>query len=169
MIQKTTDLLDIKKYPHTILRKRCELVKQAGEYERNLLHHMLQTMRYFRGIGLAAPQVGIGKQLIVADVGDNHIMLINPYIVKIEGKDSMSEGCLSIPEFTWEVERSYAVVVRGLDGNGVKKEIKAEGLLARVLQHEIDHLYGKLIIDYQPFFKRLTFICKNRWNVLNNK
>jgi len=161
--------LEIKKYPDKILRKNCNSVKKVTEKESKLLEQMLVIMRQFSGIGLAAPQIGIPLQLIVADIGKGAIQLADPEIIKLKGTDTMVEGCLSVPGFTYEIERPYEAIVRGLDEKGSPKEIKASGLLARVLQHEIDHLQGKLIIDYQPFFKKLKFTCKNWWNVLNSK
>jgi peptide deformylase len=128
-----------------------------------LFEQMLYTMRYYKGIGLAAPQIGISKQLIVADTGEGIIRLANPVIIEKSGSGEMEEGCLSIPDKKVNVTRPYKVVVSGLSYKGEKVEIKAEGLLARVLQHEIDHLTGKLIIDYLPFFERIKFKVRARF------
>jgi len=153
----TQHILEIRKYPDKILRKRCEDIEEVASYERKIFSEMLFTMKYFKGIGLAAPQVGLLKKIIVADIGEGEIMLANPKIIKLKGKDRMVEGCLSIPQAQVDVERAYEVIVEGLNEKGEQIEIKARGLLARVLQHEIDHLEGKLIIDYLPFLERLRF------------
>jgi len=142
------ELLEIKKCPDKILKKKCKQVKGITENERKIFDKMLFTMRYFCGIGLAAPQIGISKKLIIAEIKDRTIKLANPEIVKIKGIDKVVEGCLSVPDFTVEVKRPYEVVVKGLSEEGRTIQIKTEGLLARVLQHEIDHLNGILITDH---------------------
>ena len=116
--------------------------------EVELFENMVFTMRAFNGIGLAAPQIGIPRQLIVVDTGEGLIKLANPQIIQVKGSDKMVEGCLSIPGADVEVKRRYKITVKGLNEKEKAVEIKAKGLLARVLQHEIDHLKGKLIIDY---------------------
>jgi len=153
--------LAIKKYPDKILRKKCVELEEITDKERELLGKMFFTMRHFGGIGLAAPQIGISKKLIVAKVDEHTVKLANPEIIKIKGTDNMVEGCLSIPGVGVDVERAYRIVVKGLSENGQIVEIKAKGLLARVLQHEIDHLSGKLIIDYLPFWEKLKFRVKS--------
>ncbi len=152
--------LEIKKYPEKVLRRRCEPVNPIAEKEKILFEQMLFTMRYFSGIGLAAPQIGILERLIVAEVEGEIIKLANPEILKVKGVDNMKEGCLSVPDIGIDIERHYEAVVKGLNGNGRIVEIKAKGLLARVLQHEIDHLNGKLIIDYLPLREKLKFKMK---------
>ena len=123
---------------------------------------MVFTMKYFSGIGLAAPQVGVLKKLIVAEVEGEVIKLANPEILNVKGTDNMKEGCLSIPNLGVNIERPFEVIVEGLNGRGQPVEIKAKGLLARVLQHEIDHLNGKLIVDYLSFWEKLKFRAKMR-------
>lgn len=140
--------LEIKKYPDTILRKRCEAVKRITGRERVLFDEMLFTMGHFCGIGLAAPQVGISKRLIVASVGDVTIRLADPEILDTGGSDNMPEGCLSVIDTVIDVKRPASVKIKGLNEEGRVIEVKASGLLARVLQHEIDHLNGTLIIDH---------------------
>jgi len=140
--------LEIKKYPDSILKRKCTEIHEVGDKEARLFEEMLFTMRHFAGIGLAAPQIGIARNLIVADIGEEAIKLANPKILKAEGLDKLEEGCLSIPDVAVNIERPYEIIVSGLDVNNKTIEIKAKGLLARVLQHEIDHLSGKLIIDY---------------------
>jgi len=154
--------LEIKKYPQKILRKRCEPLEQITEREKMLFEQMLFTMRLFSGIGLAAPQVGIPEKIIVAEVEGEVVKLANPEIIGIKGADNLHEGCLSVPGLGVDVERPYEAIVKGFNANGQIVEIKAKGLLARVLQHEIDHLFGKLIIDYLPFWKMLRFRLKNK-------
>ncbi len=149
--------LEIRKYPERILREKCGHISDVGEAERILLEQMLFTMRQLSGIGLAAPQIGIPRRLIVAEVDGKVVKLVNPEMLKSGGSASMSEGCLSLPGLEVDVKRPGSVVVTGLEETGGFVEIKAEGLLARVLQHEIDHLDGVLISDYlspeRNFFK----------------
>ncbi len=140
--------LEIRKYPDKILREKCTPVSEVGGAARVLLERMLFTMRLFSGIGLSAPQVGISKRLIAAEADERVIKLVNPKILKLVGSTSMVEGCLSLPGVEVEVKRPDSVVVTGLGEMGEFVEIKAEGLFARVLQHEIDHLDGVLIVDY---------------------
>ena len=151
------ELLEIKKYPQKILRKKCKSLNQIREREKTLFEQMLYTMRYFSGIGLAAPQVGIPERLIVAEVKGEVIKLANPEIIKTESADSMEEGCLSVPDLGVDIERPYEAIIKGLNEDGQIVELKTKGLLARVLQHEIDHLCGKLIVDYLSFWERLKF------------
>ncbi|MCD6583739.1 MAG: peptide deformylase [Candidatus Omnitrophica bacterium] len=150
-------VLEIKKYPDKVLRKKCEEIEGVSSYEKELFSKMLFTMRCFQGIGLAAPQVGLLKRLIVVDIGEKEIKLANPKILEVKGEDALVEGCLSIPQAQVEVKRAYEVVVEGLNEKDELVQIKARGLLARVLQHEIDHLDGKLIIDYLPFWRKWKF------------
>jgi len=141
-------IFQIKKYPNSILRKKCKIVEAVTTKEVEFFENMVFTIRAFNGIGLAAPQIGISRQLIVADTREGLIKLANPQIIEVKGNDKMVEGCLSIPGAEVEIKRRYKVTVKGLNEKGKTIEIKAKGLLARVLQHEIDHLKGKLIIDY---------------------
>jgi peptide deformylase len=108
---------------------------------------MAETMYLSRGIGLAAPQVGEPCCLIVMDVGEGLMELFNPTIISSEGLASFKEGCLSLPEITLEIKRPDTVVVKGINRNGKEITIEAHDLMARVVQHEIDHLQGTLIID----------------------
>ena len=118
---------------------------------------MLFTMKHFAGIGLAAPQIGIAKKMIVAEVDNKIIKLANPQIVGMRGADNMAEGCLSVPDVMIDIERPNEVIVQGLDDKGNIVEIRMEGLLARVVQHEIDHLNGRLIIDYMNMADKLKY------------
>ena len=155
-------ILEIKKYPDKILRRKCQSIQGVTEREEALFNNMLFTMRQSQGIGLAAPQVGIDRRLIVADIGEGALFLANPEVIKVKGKDKMQEGCLSVPAALVNVERAYEVVVAGLDEKGRSLELKARGLLARVLLHEIDHLDGKLIVDYMPFLRKLYYNLANK-------
>ena len=152
--------LNIKKYPDKVLRKNCSNVEEITDKEKELFEKMLFTMRHFCGIGLAAPQIGISKRLIVAEVEDGTIKLANPQIIDIRGSDNMVEGCLSVPDVTVDIKRPNEIIVEGLNEKGQTVEIKAKGLLARVIQHEIDHLKGKLIIDYMNVLEKLKFKFK---------
>ncbi|SMB94607.1 peptide deformylase [Thermanaeromonas toyohensis ToBE] len=130
-----------------ILREKAEPVRKITPHIHKLLDNMAETMYAAPGVGLAAPQIGVSKRVIVVDVGEGLVELINPEIVVAEGQEIGIEGCLSIPGVQGEVLRAARVVVKGLDRHGQMKEYKAQGLFARALQHEIDHLDGILFID----------------------
>jgi len=137
-------------YPNSLLLKISDEVEAVDDEIRELLDDMVETMYADDGIGLAAPQVGINLRAIVVDIrrGDSDLLqMINPEIISSDGIEVMEEGCLSVPGMLVKVERSAEVVVRYLDMEGKESEIEAEGLLAVALQHEIDHLDGRLIID----------------------
>ena len=155
-------ILEIKKYPDAVLRKRCVKIEKINPQELALFKDMLFTMRTFKGIGLAAPQVGKACQIIVADIGDGPIKLANPRVLKKRGEDRMAEGCLSIPNVDVTIKRSFEVLVEGLNEKGELVEVKAKGLLARVLLHEIDHLRGRLIIDHLGLLEKMRFFKTNR-------
>ena len=150
-------ILDVKKYPEKILREKCQAVEKITEREIELFENMLFTMRHLSGIGLAGPQVDINQRLIVADIGEGPIKLADPQVIGIKGKDKMEEGCLSVPGALVRIERPQELIITGLNEEGKYVEIKAKGLLARVLLHEIDHLNGKLILDYMNFLQRIKF------------
>lgn len=130
-----------------ILRKKSRTVEKINERILQLLDDMAETMYKGNGAGLAAPQVGILKRIIVVDIGDGLIKLINPEIVEKQGEQQDEEGCLSVPEIIGEVKRPYKIKVKGLNELGEEIEIKATGFLARAFCHEIDHLDGILFID----------------------
>lgn len=134
---------------HPALRSEAAPVEKVNSRVRRIIRDMRETMKAAPGIGLAAPQVGILQQIIVYDTGEPGCAgaLVNPRIVHTEGEAADIEGCLSIPGLQGTVPRPERVIVRGLDAQGRKVEIDASGLLARVLQHEIDHLHGILFID----------------------
>ena len=127
---------------------------------RRLTDDMFDTMHAAKGIGLAAPQIGRSERIAVIDVEDNPIVIVNPEIVITEGSAKAEEGCLSIPEIFGDVERPSRVTIRALDRDGERFELEATELLARCLQHEIDHLHGKLFIDYLSFLKRRSALAK---------
>jgi peptide deformylase len=130
-----------------ILRKKCRAVDEIKDRELVLLDDMLETMYAADGVGLAAPQVGILKRLVVIDVGEGPMKLVNPEIVENDGEVVDYEGCLSVPGEQGNVIRPETVKVKALNEKGENIEIIGSGLLARALCHEIDHLNGVLFID----------------------
>ncbi len=156
-------ILEIKKYPEKVLKQKAAAVDRIdGELQR-LIDDMIQTMYAAPGIGLAAPQVGVSRRLIVIDVNGREeeeiplIVLINPEIKAADGEMASEEGCLSLPGYIADVKRAERVLVSGLDRKGKQVEIEGRGLLSRVLQHEIDHLNGMLLIDRISSIKREFF------------
>jgi peptide deformylase len=157
-------VLEIKKYPEKVLKEKAAPVENIDVGLEQLMDDMIETMHYARGIGLAANQVGITKKLCVLDLGLREdkmplIVLLNPVITEKEGVVDAEEGCLSIPGYLTSIKRAEKVLVKGVNREGKDIEIEAEGLLARALQHEIDHLEGLLFIDRmspirREFFKR---------------
>jgi len=140
-------VLAIRKAGDTVLKAQAAPVERISRKLKQLLDDMAHTMYDADGIGLAAPQVGVSLRVIVVDAGDGLIELINPQITATEGLECGSEGCLSIPGVYGEVERGAKVTVEGLNRWGKRQCITTAGLLARVLQHEIDHLEGILFIE----------------------
>ena len=140
-------LLDILRYPNPGLKKKCRSIKKVDDKINKLINNMFETMYVAPGVGLAAPQVGELIRLIVVDVGNNPIALINPEIIKKAGKQVFMEGCLCLPGIEAPVERASSIVVKGLDRQGKPVKYEAEGLLATVFQHEVDHLDGHVFID----------------------
>jgi peptide deformylase len=154
--------LNILTFPNKILRKKASEVDRVTDSERTILSDMSKTMYLHSGVGLAAPQVGIDKQLAVIDAGDGLINMANPHIIKKYGIFTEEEGCLSVPGVSVKVKRAKAVIVSFLNENNEVKELHAEGLLARVIQHELDHLSGLLIIDYLNPLKKLFMKVRRR-------
>jgi peptide deformylase len=145
-------LREIHTWPSEVLKEKAVPVDDFGEELQRLVDDMVETMYDAPGIGLAAPQVGVSHRLIVIDLSsgteeEELLVLANPEIVSTEGTVECEEGCLSLPGLTLKMSRSEKVVARGQDRRGEGVEIEAEGLLARALQHEIDHLNGVLLID----------------------
>jgi peptide deformylase len=162
-------ILDIRVLGDPILRQETTPVAKVTDDIRRLIDDMFDTMHAAKGIGLAAPQVGRTERVAVVDVegGKNPIALVNPEVVSGEGTIKGEEGCLSIPDVFGDVERSASVVVRALDRDGNPIEVHGSELLSRCLQHEIDHLHGKLFIDYLGVFKRRAALDK--WSKLKDR
>jgi peptide deformylase len=150
-------ILHILHYPDPRLRIRAEPVEQVDDEVRQLVDDMLETMYDAPGIGLAAPQVSVSKRLIVIDISETRdapVCLINPVILAREGSEVMEEGCLSVPGIYDTVERAAAIRVHAVGRDGASYEMEADGLLAVCIQHEMDHLEGKLFVDYLTEMKR---------------
>jgi peptide deformylase len=149
--------LTILEFPDPRLRTRAIAVESVDDELRKLIDDMFETMYAAPGIGLAATQVDVHKRLLVTDVSANNsepYVLINPSILEKDGVTVSEEGCLSVPGYYEEVERAEHIRVRFLDRNGDEVEMEAEGLLAVCIQHEMDHLEGKLFVDYLSEAKR---------------
>ena len=152
--------------PDPILRKKCDPLEKVDDQTRKLMKDMLETMYNAPGIGLAAIQVGILKRLVVIDISKDQekkepLFLINPEIIHTSNKTSIyEEGCLSLPGQFAEIERPAECVLKYVDYQGIQKEMKAEGLLATCIQHEVDHLDGILFIDYLSKLKKDMIIKK---------
>ena len=141
-------ILEIKEYGEPVLREKALPVKEITPEILSLIRDMAETMYTASGVGLAALQVGVPKRIILVDgEEDGLIVLINPMIIKSEGEVVAEEGCLSVPDIYSQVKRSSKVTIKALNENGDPIEITEEGLTARALQHEIDHLDGILFID----------------------
>lgn len=148
-------LLKIQKYPNPVLKKKAEEVKEVNEEVRGLIRDMFETMYANQGVGLAAPQVGISKRIVVANVGDSPRAFVNPKILEKKGQDFSEEGCLSVPGVFLKIKRIKEIEVEALDEKGKKFKIRATGLLSHCLQQEIDHLNGILISDKVNFWQKL--------------
>ena len=165
-------VLPLREYPDPVLHQKCEAVHQIDDKLRLFLDDMLETMYADRGVGLAAPQVGVSKRMIVIDASQeedeeghhkkgNPMFLINPEIIyKSEETIFFCEGCLSLPGQSADVERHQKIKVRYQDKSGLEQQIEAEDYLAVVLQHEIDHLDGILYIDHLSRLKRNMLLKK---------
>ena len=158
-------ILEIKKFKDPVLRKKCQEVKEITSEIEKLVFDMAETMKKYNGAGLAAPQVGISKRIIVVqpDLNGEIAGYINPRIIrKSLEKETDEEGCLSFPNVFIKIKRAKEVEIEAMDINGKKIRIKAEGLLARILQHEIDHLDTILFFDRLGLFEKLKFKLKKR-------
>ncbi|MBO8125973.1 MAG: peptide deformylase [Firmicutes bacterium] len=138
---------EVVKYGQEVLRRKARPVDKVSKRITKLTKDMLETMYAADGVGLAAPQIGESLRVIVLDVGEGPLAIINPEIVEAKGRSTDVEGCLSLPGVLGYVDRAAEVTVEGLDEKGKPIRIAADGLLARALQHEIDHLDGILFID----------------------
>jgi peptide deformylase len=146
-------------WPDEVLRQKARPVEDFGDELQRLVDDMLETMYDAPGVGLAAPQVGVSRRLFVIDASsqtdpDQVIVLANPELFEAEDEVVAEEGCLSVPEYSAKVKRARRVAVRGHDRHGRLVEVRAEELVARALQHEIDHLDGTLFIDRLSPFRR---------------
>lgn len=139
-----------------VLRRIAHPVKEVNDNIKKLMNNMAETMYHAKGVGLAAPQVGISKRVIVVDIGEGLFKLVNPEIVSSSGIQDGAEGCLSVPDVVGNVKRSERVTVKALDENGDEVTIEATGYLARAFQHEIDHLNGIIFTDKATAIERVT-------------
>ena len=150
-------ILDILVYPDERLRKVAQPVETVDDDVRQLVDDMLETMYEANGIGLAATQVDVHKQVIVMDLSEDQsepLVLINPTIVEQNGQQTYDEGCLSVPEYYAPVNRAEQIKITALDREGEIFELEADGLLAVCIQHEMDHLQGKVFVDYLSRLKQ---------------
>jgi len=154
-------------YPEPELKARAETIENIDLEIVNLAGDMAQTMYKAPGVGLAAPQVGCTKRLILVDPtakkdSGSMLVVLNPVIIEREGIVEDSEMCLSVPEVSVDVKRAERILVKGLNLEGKEIRIEAEGFLARIFQHEIDHLDGKVILDYASTLKRAIYLKKRK-------
>lgn len=150
-------ILAILEFPDERLRKKAEPVKVVDNKTKLLVENMLETMYAAKGIGLAATQVNVQQRVVVIDVSDEKnapLCLINPVILAKDGVEESEEGCLSVPGFFENVTRAEHIKIKALDKEGQEFELEADGLLAVCIQHEMDHLEGKLFVDYLSALKR---------------
>ncbi len=148
-------ILDIRIHPDPVLRQLCEPVTEFGSALSQTLDDMFDTMKASRGIGLAAPQVGLLQQILVVCYKDRKFALINPKIVSKKGKLISEEGCLSLPAIHLNVMRADKIEVHAQNKQGKPVVLKERGMVSRIIQHELDHLNGVLIIDHQPEVEQL--------------
>ena len=159
MLEKDLTILEILTLGHPVLVQRAKEIDNIDQDIIDLAENMVLTMHAAPGLGLAAPQVNHSRRLITVDLSigeksENLLVLINPELTDKEGEEVLEEGCLSVPGINEKVARPYRVCIKGTDLGGKEKVIEAEGLLARVLCHEIDHINGKLFIDHLSPLKR---------------
>lgn len=155
-------ILEIVKYPHPVLAKKCEEVSTFNGEVKNLIQDMVETMYHANGVGLAACQVGVSQRIIVVDVSpmDSEqalFVLVNPVVIHEEGEIESEEGCLSVPDCVEKVSRREKIHVRGFSPEGKETDVTGEGILAIALQHEIDHINGVLILDRLSRLKREVY------------
>ena len=150
-------ILPMVDYNNPVLRQKAKRVSSIDGAIAQLIDDMVETMREVGGVGLAAPQIGVPLRIAVIELPDEEIIvLVNPKIVKRSGERQIEEGCLSIPGYRGEIQRSEKVTVKGLDRFGREIRIKGEGLLAQAVEHELDHLDGTLYIDHLERKDKLT-------------
>ena len=156
-------ILKILQYPDERLCRVAKRVERVGEATRKLVHDMAETMYAAPGVGLAATQVDVHEQVIVMDVSEEHNQLkvfINPEIIASSGEEECEEGCLSVPGIYEKVRRAEKVTVRALDEKGKPFTLDAEGFLAVCIQHEMDHLRGKVFVEYLSQLKQIRIRAK---------
>lgn len=158
-------ILEIKKYPNRVLREKCAKVKIFDEKLKELCAGMFETMEINKGLGLAASQVGESQCFFIVEMNGEKVIFINPEITKKEGKEIFEEGCLSFPGLFIKIKRPKKIEVSYQDLDGQVKTIQADGLLARVIQHELDHLEGILFIDKISFWQKLKLKNKLKQRV----
>ena len=161
--------LKIRLYGDPCLETKSKAVKGVGPVERMLIAAMFETVTACKGVGLAAPQVGINEQIFVVDTGKEVFAAINPKIIKTAGKEVMEEGCLSIPRVLVEVKRAKTVWVEFTDQENRQVRVQFNELTARVFQHEYDHLQGKLILDYLSVKDRTRIVSQIKNGSLTGK
>ena len=172
-LMSISQIMKIYQFPERVLREQADPVENIDEDLQKLIDDMSETMYAAPGIGLAANQVGEPRRLLIYDLtprdkGRNLRVLVNPEIVSAEGEIVYDEACLSVIDFSAEVKRHAMVKVRGFDRHGKPVDIEAEGLMAVCLQHEIDHLNGKLFIDHISSLKRALY-KRRLQKILKNK
>jgi peptide deformylase len=156
-------ILEILEFPDPRLRTRAQPVARVDDSIRRLIADMFETMYAAPGIGLAASQVNVHQRLLVIDISEERnqpLAFVNPEILAREGDEETEEGCLSVPGIYDKVRRAERITVRALDRNGISFEMQADGLLAVCIQHEMDHLDGKLFVDYLSELKRTRIRSK---------
>ena len=153
-------LLKIRLYGDPCLETKSKAVKEVGPVERMLITAMFETMIACKGVGLAAPQVGINEQIFVVDTGKDVFAAINPKIIKTAGSEVMEEGCLSIPRVLVDIKRAKTVWVEFTDEENAQVRAQLNGLAAKIFQHEYDHLQGKLILDYLKPKDRIKIVSQ---------
>lgn len=165
--------LKILSYPEKILRKKSRRVIEISDEVKTLISDMLETMYENQGIGLAANQVGKDLRICVIDIKPegrpSPVVLINPEITSSSGVEYLEEGCLSFPGVIARIKRKKFIRVKALNPQGLPLEFSADGLLSRAIQHEIDHLNGKVFLDHLPLFKRVSVFRKYKKMRAKNK
>jgi peptide deformylase len=154
-------ILDLHLLGSPVLRQQSDPVSAVDDEVRRLIDDLFETMDAAKGVGLAANQVGIARRVAVVGVDDTRLAMVNPVLRDAEGRDRAEEGCLSIPDAYGEVTRPERVVLEALDRDGTPYRLEAKGLLARAIQHEIDHLDGILFFDHLGALKRQLLVT--RW------
>jgi peptide deformylase len=155
-------ILKIRHYPDPILKKRSEPLDRLGPEEEKIFQDMIETMYATDGVGIAAPQVGISKRIFIASPtmteGEEYVF-VNPEIVEARGREMGLEGCLSLPGISGEIPRAKVIKFRALDRKGNPVEMEVKDFFARIIQHEVDHLNGTLLIDRVDFDKRQELLA----------